>query len=227
MLGILYGVGVGPGDPELLTLKAVRIIESSEIIAIPSSDKEKCVAYKIALGAIPELKDKEILHIPMPMTKDEALLEKSHKLGAEKIIDKLKEGKNVAFLTLGDPTVYSTYLYVHKIVLKENYSAEIISGIPSFCAASARINTGLVEKSEQLHIIPASYQIDEALELPGTKVFMKSGKKIELVKEKIKNTNCNGVMIENCGMENEKIYENIDDIKEDSSYYSLIIVKEN
>src|SRR5689334_6783642 len=126
MLGTLYGVGVGPGDPELLTLKAVKIINNSEIIAIPSSDKEKCVAYKIALGAIPELKDKEILYISMPMTKDEKLLEESHKLGAEKIIEKLKLGKNVAFLTLGDPTVYSTYLYVHKIVLNENYSAKII-----------------------------------------------------------------------------------------------------
>lgn len=227
MLGTLYGVGVGPGDPELLTLKAVRIIESSKIIAIPSSDKEKCVAYRIALGAIPELENKEILYISMPMTKDEALLEESHRLGAEKIIEKLKLGKNVAFLTLGDPTVYSTYLYVHKIVLRENYLAEIISGIPSFCAAAARINDGLVEKSEQLHIIPASYQIDQALNLPGTKVFMKSGKEIESVKEKIKNTDCSAVMIENCGMENERIYTDINDVKKDASYYSLIIVKEN
>ena len=227
MSGTLYGVGVGPGDPELLTIKAVKTIKESDIIAIPNSSKEKCVAYKIALEAVKELEDKEILYISMPMTKDENLLNESHKAGAEKIIEELKLGRNVAFLTLGDPTVYSTYIYIHKIVLNENYPAKIISGIPSFCAAAARINTGLVEKSEQLHIIPASYQIDETLKLSGTKVFMKSGKKILSVKEKIKNSNCNAVMVENCGMENEKVYTDIDEIKEDAGYYSLIIAKED
>lgn len=227
MLGTLYGVGVGPGDPELLTLKAVRIIKESEVIAVPADTKENCVAYKIASGAVSDLDKKEILFISMPMTKDADALKASHEKGAAQIIEKLKEGKNVAFLTLGDPTIYSTYLYVHKIILNSDFKAEIISGIPSFCAASARINDGLVEKSEQLHIIPASYQIDEALELPGTKVFMKSGKKIETVKNKINSSNMKAVMIENCGMENEKIYEDISEVKENASYYSLIIVKED
>nr|WP_302638236.1 precorrin-2 C(20)-methyltransferase [uncultured Clostridium sp.] len=225
MSGTLYGVGVGPGDPELLTLKAVRLIKESEIIAIPNDDKEKCVAYKIALGAVPELEDKEILYISMPMTKDEEHLKQSHEKGAAQIIEKLKEGKDVAFLTLGDPAIYSTYLYVHKIVLDKDYKAQIVSGIPSFCAAAARINEGLVEKAEQLHIIPASYQIDKALELPGTKVFMKSGKKIQSVKEKINTSNVEAIMIENCGMENEKVYRDINEVKENASYYSLIIVK--
>ena len=227
MSGTLYGVGVGPGDPELLTLKAVRIIQESDIIAIPSDNKKNCVAYKIASGAIPKLEDKEIMYISMPMTKDEESLKKSHENGADQIIEKLKKGKNVAFLTLGDPVIYSTYIYVHKIVLSKNYNAQIISGIPSFCAAAAKINEGLVEKSEQLHIVPASYQIDKALELPGTKVFMKSGKKIESVKEKIKTSNVKATMIENCGMENEKVYRDINEVKENASYYSLIIVKED
>ena len=91
MTGTLYGVGVGPGDPELLTLKAVRLIKESEIIAIPNDNKEKCVAYKIALGAVPELKDKEIIYISMPMTKDEEHLRQSHEKGAQQIIEKLKE----------------------------------------------------------------------------------------------------------------------------------------
>lgn len=227
MQGILYGVGVGPGDPELLTLKAVKRIQDSDIIAIPNSSKEKCVAYKIALSAIPSIKDKEILCISMPMTKDKEILEESHKKGASKIIEELNLGKNIAFLTLGDPTIYSTYLYIHRLILNEGHNAEIISGVPSFCAASAKINDGLVENSQELHIIPASYQIEEALEMPGTKVLMKSGRNMKQVKAILKNKGCSAIMIENCGMEDEHIYKNIDDIKDDASYYSLIIVKEN
>ncbi|MCR4942978.1 MAG: precorrin-2 C(20)-methyltransferase [Clostridium sp.] len=132
----------------------------------------------------------------------------------------------MAFLTLGDPCVYSTYIYIHKLIKSAGYETEIVSGVPSFCAAAARINEGLVEKSEELHIIPASYQIEESLDFSGTKVLMKSGKKISSVKEKIKEKNLNAVMVENCGMENEKVYMDIDSINEDASYYSLIIVKE-
>ncbi|WP_143317370.1 precorrin-2 C(20)-methyltransferase [Clostridium sp. HBUAS56017] len=226
MTGKLYGVGVGPGDPELLTLKAVRILESSDIIAIPNSNKEKCVAYKIAVQSVPSLEEKEMLCISMPMTKDKDILKKSHEEGAKAIIEKLNQGKKISFITLGDPTIYSTYLYIHRLVLGEGYDTEIISGIPSFCAAAARINEGLVENFDELHVIPASYQIRDALSLPGTKVLMKSGKKMNEVREILKGTESDSVMVENCGMENEKVYRDINDIKDDSSYYSLIIVKE-
>lgn len=226
MKGKLYGIGVGPGDPELMTLKAVRVINESAVVALPNKDKEKCVAYKIAKGAIPNIDEKEIININFYMTKDPELLKESHNLGADLVIEQLDAGKDVAFLTLGDPTVYSTYLYVHKIVLERGYDAEIISGIPSFCAASARLNRGLVEKSEELHVIPASYQIEESLGFPGTKVLMKSGSKISKVRDLVKERHNSAVMVENCGMENERIYENLDDVPEDASYYSLIIVKE-
>lgn len=227
MEGKLYGVGVGPGDPELLTLKAVRIINECDVIAIPGLTKEKCVAYKIAKGAIDNIDEKEFIYIHMPMTKDKEILNKSHDEGAETIINELKKGKKVGFLTLGDPSVYSTYLYVHKRVLALGHDAEIISGITSFCAAAAKINKGLVEGREELHIIPASYQIDEALTMPGTKVLMKSGKKIEDVKNKIIDKNLKAVMIENCGMEGERIHHDVNCFPHDGSYYSLIIVKEN
>ena len=226
MKGKLYGVGVGPGDPELLTLKAVRVIEECEVIAVPANSKEKCVAYKIASQAVKNIDDKEFLYIHMPMTRDENLLKENHNKGAEDIAKVLNTGKNIAFLTLGDPSIYSTYIYIHKLVLEKGYETEIISGIPSFCAAAARINEGLVEKAEELHIIPASYQIEEALKLKGTKVFMKSGKKIGAVKEAVGKSHGRAVMVENCGMENETVYENLNDVKENASYYSLIIVKE-
>ena len=222
----LYGVGIGPGDPELLTLKALRIIRESPVIALPGSDPKETVAYKIVKGAYPELDQKELLAVDMPMTKDPEKLEKSHQAGADAVCACLDEGRQVAFLTLGDPTVYSTYLYVHKKVLHAGYEAEIISGITSFCAVAARLNMGLVEKAEPLHVMPASYQISDALKLSGTRVLMKAGKKMGQVKEELKAVGAEAVMIENCGMPDEKIYRSADEIPEDAGYYSLIIVKE-
>ena len=116
MFGTLYGVGIGPGDPELLTLKAVRVIGECPVIAVPGRVKENTVAYQIVKQAIPELDQKECLEIDFLMTKDAKRLEESHNAGAEQVISCLKEGKNIAFLTLGDPTVYATYIYIHKRV---------------------------------------------------------------------------------------------------------------
>lgn len=226
MRGKLYGVGVGPGDPELLTLKALRLIKEADVIAVPGEEPRDSVAYKIVKGAWEQLEEKPLLAVPMPMTKDPEKLEASHDTGAELIREKLDTGKNVVFLTLGDPTVYSTYLYIHKRIVSMGYGTEIVSGIPSFCAVAARLNTGLVEKAEPLHVIPASYQIEDALKLSGTKVLMKAGKKMKKVKEQLLGMQAEGMMIENCGMPDEKIYRNIEEIPETAGYYSLIIIKE-
>ncbi|RDU24533.1 precorrin-2 C(20)-methyltransferase [Anaerosacchariphilus polymeriproducens] len=226
MNGKLYGIGVGPGDPELLTLKALRIIKASHVVAFPGERMKDSVACQIVLQVYKELKEKVLIGITMPMTKDADKLEESHKEGADQIEELLKQGKQVAFLTLGDPTVYSTYLYIHKKIKERGYETEIVSGIPSFCAVSARLNIGLVEKAEALHIIPASYEIEEALDLPGTKVLMKAGKNMKEVKDQLIRRNKNAVMIEKCGMPDEKIYTSPEEIPEESSYYSLIIVKE-
>lgn len=229
MSGKLFGLGVGPGDPELLTIKALRIIKESDIIAVPGNKTEESVAYQIVKGVYPELDQKHLLPIAMPMTKDPAVLEENHQKAAGEVGNFLREGKQVAFLTLGDPTVYSTYLYVHKRILNQGYEAEIVSGITSFCAVAARLNMGLVEMAEPLHVIPATYQafeMDNVLKLPGTKVLMKTGRKMEQVRESILNSGQKAVMIENCGMPSEKIYETAEAIPKQAGYYSLIIVKE-
>ncbi|MDF2586811.1 MAG: precorrin-2 C20-methyltransferase [Anaerocolumna sp.] len=227
MIGTLYGVGVGPGDPELLTLKAVRIIKECDIIAIPALDKHTCVAFHIAQKAIPELDEKEILPIDMPMIKDKVLLKQSHEQGAYLITEQLQKGKNIAFLTLGDPTIYSTYIYIHRLVKESGHQTEIISGIPSFCAVAATLGDSLVDKAELLHIIPSSYSISESISLSGTKVYMKAGKQIGEVKKQLQSNGFDAVMVENCGMSNEKIYPSVEDIPEDAGYYSLIISKES
>lgn len=225
MAGILYGIGVGPGEPELLTLKAVRIIRECDVIAVPGEDYRESVAYKIALGAVEEMGEMTVVGMPMPMTKDRKVLDDNYRQIADRIEQWLEEGKRVGFLTLGDVTIYSTYLYVHQMVTADGYQTEIINGIPSFCAVASRLNTGLVERSEELHVIPASYQVEDALKLPGTKIFMKAGRQLRRVKEQLKESGAQVVMVENCGMDGEKIYRGIEEINEDAGYYSLMIVR--
>lgn len=226
MTAKLYGVGVGPGDPELMTLKAIRVMEQSDVIVVPGAVAEQTVAYQIARGAYPKLAQKQVVPIAMPMTKDPVKREQSHQNVTDQVEAMLQAGKQVAFLTLGDPTVYSTYLYLHKRIQALGYAVEIVSGIPSFCAVAARMNVGLCEQDEMLHIIPASYDIDDALQLKGSKVLMKAASKMADVKQKLQERGACAVMIENCGMENERCYTSVQEIPDQSSYYSLIIVKE-
>ena len=229
MRGILYGVGVGPGDPELMTLKAVRMIRENEVIAVPGAEAKETVAYQIAVQAVPELADKELLSIYMPMTHDAKELEENHRKGAKALEEVLDQGKDIVFLTLGDPTIYSTFSYLQKRVEDDGYETALVSGITSFCAVAARLNRGLVEMAEPLHVIPATYkaeEMDDLLKLPGTKVLMKSGKRLKAVRESILRSGQKAVMIENCGMPDEKIYESAEEIPEEAGYYTLLIVKE-
>ncbi|MCI8332970.1 MAG: precorrin-2 C(20)-methyltransferase [Lachnospiraceae bacterium] len=226
MTGILYGTGVGPGDPELMTLKSVRLIRENRVIALPGPVAAETIAYRIAVQAVPELAAKTLLSIDMPMTHDRETMNRGHELAAREIEGYLKQGENVVFLTLGDPTIYSTYLYVQKRIAALGYGTELVSGITSFCAAAARTGTPLAEWDEQLHILPAVHRLDSALDLPGNYVLMKSGRKMQEVKKRLLESGRDVVMVENCGMENEHIYRGADAIPDDAGYYSLIIAKE-
>lgn len=226
MKGTLYGVGVGPGDPELMTLKAVRLIRENMIIAVPGADPKETVAYKIAVQAVPELAEKELLPIYMPMTHDPEELERNHAKGAKSLEEILDQGKNIVFLTLGDPCVYSTFSYLQKRVEKDGYHTELVSGITSFCAAAARLNIPLSEWNEQLHVVPAVHRLDSTLNESGNYILMKSGKKMNQVKEILAQSGRDVLMVENCGMENEHIYRSVEEIPDDAGYYSLIIAKE-
>lgn len=226
MTGILYGVGVGPGDPELMTLKAVRVLRECQVIFTPGSEPTETVAWKIAAASVPEIGEKEVLGVKMPMTRDPEELETAHENAAQKIIGLLRQGKNIAFLTLGDPCIYSTCLYVHRRVRERGFQAELINGIPSFLAASAALGEGLVEKEEMLHLIPASYPVGDALGLPGTKVLMKAGRAATRVIESLKVHSQEVRVVERCGMEGEKIYTSAEDVPENLSYYTIIVAKE-
>ena len=226
MKGKLFGIGVGPGDSELITLKALRMIKECDVIAMPGKNPQESVAYKIAEGAYAEIVKKETLPIVTPMTKDKTVLEQNYMEVVKRIEKILEDGKDVGLLTLGVPTVYSPYIYIHQKVVADGYAAEIINGITSFCAVAARLGDSLVEREELLHVIPSNYQFENTLNLPGTKVYMKAGSKLGELKEKLLENQCDAVMIEKCGMEDEKIYYSAEEMPQKGSYYSLVIVKD-
>ena len=226
MKGIAYGVGVGPGDPEYMTLKACRLIRENEIIAVPGKVPQESVAYKIALGAVPELAEKTLVPVYMPMLKDREKIDAEHQKAAKLFESYLDQGKNVVFLTLGDSTIYCTFSYIQHYLEADGYPIELVSGITSFCAAAAALGVPLVEWDEQLHVLPAVHRLEAELEQPGNYVLMKSASKMGAVKDILRRSGRAVSMVENCCMPGEKRYHSVDEIPDDAGYFSLIIAKE-
>lgn len=235
-IGVLYGIGVGPGDPELMTLKAINTIKACDIIAIPAVSKEECYAYSIVQAVLPEIEKKQIMCTPFPMIKDKEKLTISHNKIYSDIVSELEAGKNVAMLTIGDPSVYSTYMYIHKRVMQAGFTAVMISGVPSFCAAAARLGISLGEMRDEIHIIPASYDVRDTMGYGGTCVYMKSGKKLAELIEKLRTTDGSDTKtdeeakmtvygVTNCGMESERVYRGLDELTEAKGYLTIVIVK--
>ncbi|MBQ2160989.1 MAG: precorrin-2 C(20)-methyltransferase [Firmicutes bacterium] len=225
MRGKVFCIGVGPGDPELMTLKAVRLIKEKDIILLPGKEPKETVAYRIAVQSVPELEDKELVAIGMPMTKDQEILKEAHRKGAELIESYLDKGRDACFLTIGDPTIYCTFTYLQTILNKDGYETEFISGIPSFCAAAARLNIPIAELEEPIHILPAAHNLGNELEYEGNYVIMKTGSHMGEVKDMIRSSGREARMVMNCGMKDERVYSSTDEIPDDSGYFSLIIAK--
>lgn len=225
--GVAYGVGVGPGDPELMTLKACRLIRENDVIAVPGKVPEDSVAYKIAVQAVPELAYKELVPVYMPMVKDRTVIRQSHAEAAALLEGYLDSGRNIVYLTLGDSTIYCTFSYIQHILEADGYDVKLVSGIPSFCAAAARLGVSLTEWNESLHIMPALHNTHEgALEWPGNYVLMKSASRMPEVKKILSSSGYEVIAAENCSMENEKLYRSVDEIPDDAGYFTLIIAKE-
>ncbi len=222
--GTFYSVGVGPGDPQLMTLAAVNTIKACEVIAVPQSGGRENAALAIAKDY---LDGKKIISCDLPMTRDQEALAQYHQAAADLLAKFLDQGRDVAFLTIGDPSVYSTAMYVHRKLAHMGYVTKMIAGVPSFCAAAAALNVPLCEGGEPLHIIPASYgDVRAALALCGTQVLMKSGKSIRAVKDAIDAEKKDAMAVECCGMPEEKIHQTMETVSPDASYFSVIVVKE-
>lgn len=225
--GIAYGVGVGPGDPELMTLKAIRLIRENNVIAVPGKNPKASVAYRIAVQNVPELADKELVPIYMPMVKDRELIDQEHRKGAKILESYLDQGKNVVYITLGDSTIYCTFTYLQHYLEADGYEVKLVNGIPSFCAAASRLNVALAEWDEPIHIIPAVHKTADALDLAGNYILMKSASHMSEIKGLLRASGRDVSVVENCSMETEKVYRSVDEIPDDAGYFSLIIAKES
>lgn len=227
--GILYGIGVGPGEPEFLTHKAVQVIECCDTIVVPSEPIEECNAFQIVEKLVPDIRKHQLVAWNFPMTRDEKKLEEAHDKICENIEAYLAKGEKVAFLTLGDPAIYSTYTYLSQKIEEHGGHTEMVSGVPSFCAVAARLGISLGEKEEQIHIIPGSYEIEESRQFSGTRIYMKSGRKLKQLKEMLQKESTIRPLevysVSDCGKEEEKVFSGVDNIPENSGYFTIVIVK--
>ena len=226
MKGIAYGVGVGPGDPKLMTLRAIELIRENEVIAVPGKEPKESVAYKIAAAVVPEIADKELVPVYMPMIKDRTLIDEEHKKGAALLKKYLDQGKNVVYITLGDPTIYCTFSYLQHYLEADGYPVELVPGISSITAAAARLNLPLTEWDEPLHVLPAVHKTDAAMDLPGTYVLMKSATHMKDVKETLRKGGKDVQAVIDCGMPTEQVYRSLEEIPDDAGYFALVIAKE-
>jgi precorrin-2/cobalt-factor-2 C20-methyltransferase len=176
----LYCIGCGPGDPDLLTLKAINIIKNADIIYTPTAREGK---PSVALSIVEKFlnKDTVIHQLIFPMIKDFNNLKENWKNNTIEITNSIREGKKTVYLTVGDPSLYSTWIYIYKEIVKEHkdIEVEIVPGITSIFSFSAEIKTPIGEGEEIIGIIPACYNLDRlkiAAQCCDTLVFLKDGR---------------------------------------------------
>lgn len=231
--GILYGLGVGPGDPELITLKAARVLNFVDVVFAASSSKNAySLALSIAKTHIPDLTPVRMLYFPM--TRDKTEMQKAWKLNAKTIINELKQEKKVAFITLGDAMIYSTYGYVLKNIREMAPQFPIVSipGITSYQAAAACLNTPLVE-GEDSFLLTSGAKGGERLRAfaakPECVVFLKAYRNVEDIAAAIKEAGVYqaAIGISNCSQEDEKVYRDIEELCDrHPDYWTLIFAKQ-
>jgi precorrin-2/cobalt-factor-2 C20-methyltransferase len=242
LTGKFIGIGVGPGDPELITLKAAKALQTADIICIPKSNADKpSLAVTMIKPILAERKVKpEMLELIFPMTKDDIANQALWDKNANFIAEKANGDKTVVFITLGDPMFYSTFIYLYQSLQSQhpNLELEIIPGVSAFnaCAASARIP--LAEKEELITVIPSDLDeklVEEVAKRSDNLVFIKCAYRLKelmpvLVRSGFKE-NSTIAIIRRCSMPNEevtvgKLCDTLNwNISED--YFTIAIVKKN
>ena len=232
--GKFWGIGVGPGDPELLTLKAKRILEEIDFLFIPRSHSEK---RSLAFSIISELIDKDwqTIDLILPMTRDKEELRKHWQAAAAKVIETLQNGQDAAFITLGDPTLFSTFTYLLNEVQKlvPDLEVEIIPGISSVTSISAWIKEPLVEGEESLLIIPAEEKFANlASYLPhfDNIMIMKAGRYIERIHNLLEaQPNRSQVFLASrCGFADGYFTSDLKSVQgQEFDYLSSVLIKKN
>lgn len=227
--GILLGIGVGPGDPEMLTIKAINGIRKADVLIFPGKSATECRAYKIVSEYIDDSIKQEIIFKPFPMVMNEKELDSFHDDVCKDIKEYLEKGKIVGFITIGDPTIYSTFSYVNQRLTLEGFDSQIISGVSSVNAVAGKLGISLADKDEMIHIIPGSAEIESTLDFKGTRVYMKSGKQLAKLLDMLREQSLTGdyqiMAVANCGTSEEEVYKTIDEIPATGKYLMTIIVK--
>ena len=237
--GVLYGVGVGPGDPELLTMKAHRILSEVPVLAVPTSYAD---AGSMAMEVLrPLLQDREkegrapeIVSLLFPMTRDEAILAEARKKNAEVLLGALSRG-DAAFVALGDILFYSTFgnLLSGLFPLAPGLRVEVVPGITAYAAGVAKLVEPLTQGAERLGVLPAVYapeDIEKALDLFEVVVFMKINKIFPAVREILSRRGLldRTAYLSSVGMPGERIERRIDRVSpEEVPYMSLLVVRKN
>ena len=213
---MLYFVGVGPGDPELVTMKAARILRDADAIAIPDSGKDS-VVWKIA-GQWME--GKPLCRLPMPMKGLKQDWEEAHRQAADMLLKWLEEYKTIAYPVLGDPGVYASSSYLMKRIAP-HHPCEVIPGIPAMCAAAAQLKIPLCEQGEQLSVID---RLEDGQIPAGNAVIMKGSRNLTEISRAAAGREAYAVC--NLGMENMWVgkLDAIGDLPQ--TYFTTVIVRE-
>jgi len=227
-----YGIGTGPGDSSLVTVKAVNTLKNLDILYTPESKKGgESLALSIVDEYLPESLEIKSRHFPMNFNGTEKIQVWNSVSG--EIVEDVKKGKNVGFVTLGDPMIYSTYVYVMERLM-EHIEVETIPGISSFSNIASNQNFPLVMDTDPLIVIPCTMEedkIDEALEKYDCLVLMKVYKKINMVIDKLKKHDLidHAILVSNSSQDKEEVFTNLRDehIDEKISYFSTILVNKN
>jgi len=235
----LIGIGVGPGDPELLTVKAVKAIHNADIIMCPASNEDRpSIALSVVSSIIDKSKNQKIIKLIFPMTKDKDVLEQTWKRNAKIMAETVLTGKNVVYLTVGDPFLYSTWIYMHKD-LKENYpdmNISVIPGIVSIFTFAAKVGVSVAEGAEKVAIIPSCYDLSSVKEIAKhseSMIFLKDGRYFDQVIKVLKESGFPDDSIfaigQDLGTENEIIRKmtlgEVNDETLTTKYFSILVVK--
>jgi precorrin-2/cobalt-factor-2 C20-methyltransferase len=235
----LIGIGVGPGDVDLLTVKAVRAIQNADIIMCPASNESRpSIAFTVVSPIIDQSKNQEIIKLIFPMTKDKDVLEATWKKNAKIMAETVLTGKNVVYLTVGDPFLYSTWIYMHKD-LKENYpemNIDVIPGIVSMFTFAANVGVSIAEGAEKIAIIPSCYDLSSVKEIAKhseSMIFLKDGRYFDQVIKILKESGFPNDSIfaigQDLGTENEIIKKmtlgEVNDSSLATKYFSILVVK--
>lgn len=232
--GTLYGVGVGPGASDLLTLRAVRVIESVDVLALPrSSDFGQSVAWSIAEPLVGARATKTRLRLTFPMSKDPDAVRPRVDAAVDAIGEHLSQGRSVAFLTEGDPSVFSTFGYVRDEALRRwpSLAVEVVPGVTSITAVASRGGVPLADGQERIAIVPATYGVTDLVDLLerfDTVVLMKLGGEMPTILAALEKTGLTdrAFFVSKATMGEERVVRDVRSVAaEHGGCFAMMIVK--